>query len=112
MYMIWHQQTCTTRNVKGSSSSVVEMVTDGKLDPHKGIKGTKNEENRCKKWCDYLLTVMKRETKTTDSAFIREVFLTYIYFNWIKREESTHENKIKHDNRRVNAHSTEFEQKH
>lgn len=41
VYRICHQQPCTERTITGYYSSIREMIADGKLDPHKGMKGNK-----------------------------------------------------------------------
>lgn len=41
VYRICHQQPCTARMITGHYSSIREMIADGKLDPHKGMKGNK-----------------------------------------------------------------------
>lgn len=71
MYRICHQQTCTTRNIKGSSSSIIETIPDGELYPHKDAK--KMSEIDAQNDGDSSLTVTEAETKTTDSTFISEV---------------------------------------
>lgn len=49
-----HQPTCTVRNSKGSPSSKRKTIPNGNLNPHKGIKSSRNG-NYMYKYKDFFL---------------------------------------------------------